>query len=91
MKNIQAGGCQGATDAKYYIAVRDEGPTLVYGQPPMERQFVTPDRAGGKWMFDKGVGYAMHENRLYCDAVGSRGVRTDALIGFVGPYAGRKK
>lgn len=38
-------------DAKYKIDIMDGGPYLVYGRPPMQQAFITPNSEGASWTY----------------------------------------
>ena len=71
--------------ARYHITVLRNGPYLVYGQPPLNQQFIVPNEEGMSWDFRPGASYRMSEpaslcrcgeskNKPYCD-----GAHVDAV------------
>lgn len=75
--NIQPGSSQ--ADAKYHITILNDGPYLVYGQPPLNQQFIMNNEEGNSWTFAEGQTYKMDtepvalcrcgysKNKPYCD------------------------
>ncbi len=75
-KAVQPGSKQ--APAKFRITVMRDGPIVVYGQPPLNQQFIIPNEDGHSWEFREGEGYKMAEpttlcrcgeskNKPYCD------------------------
>ena len=54
--NVQP-GTKVAPD-RFHITVMEEGPYLVYGQPPLKQQFMLPNREGEIWYYKAGKEYA---------------------------------
>ena len=50
--NVQP-GTKVAPD-RFHITVMEEGPYLVYGQPPLKQQFMLPNREGEIWYYKAG-------------------------------------
>ena len=83
--NVQP-GTKVAPD-RFHITVMEEGPYLVYGQPPLKQQFMLPNREGEIWYYKAGKEYATQDeptalcrcgqssNKPYCDG-------THASMGF---------
>ncbi|MDL2323239.1 CDGSH iron-sulfur domain-containing protein [Bacteroidales bacterium OttesenSCG-928-A17] len=46
-------GCKAAPDT-FFISVQKDGPYLVYGQPPINEEIITPDAEGHSWTYTKG-------------------------------------
>lgn len=46
-------GCKAAPET-YYISIQKDGPYLVYGEPPINSEIITPDETGHSWMYKKG-------------------------------------
>lgn len=59
---------RGSTRApgKFRITILHDGPYLVYGQPPLEQQFIVPDEEGISWDFLAGARYEMKEPTALC-------------------------
>ena len=64
--------------AKFHITILHDGPYVVFGQPPLDQQFIIPDGDGASWDFLAGAKYKMTEptalcrcgeskNKPYCD------------------------
>ncbi|MCC8018399.1 MAG: CDGSH iron-sulfur domain-containing protein [Rikenellaceae bacterium] len=74
---VQPGSHQ--ADEKYGITVTEDGPYMVYGNPPMDQQFITKDEEGFSWTFEAGQAYDMDaepvalcrcgasQDKPYCD------------------------
>ncbi|MCL2562168.1 MAG: CDGSH iron-sulfur domain-containing protein [Rikenellaceae bacterium] len=52
--------------AKFRITVVHNGPYMVYGQPPMNQQIITPNAEGNSWEFFAGARYEMTEPTALC-------------------------
>lgn len=64
---------------KYRITIVSNGPYLVFGQPPLMQQFITPDAEGVSWEYREGKTYSTGQeptalcrcgrskNKPYCD------------------------
>ena len=63
---------------KFHITILHDGPYVVYGQPPLDQQFIIPNEEGASWEFLEGAKYEMTEptalcrcgeskNKPYCD------------------------
>ena len=57
--NVQP-GTKVAPD-RFHITVMEEGPYLVYGQPPLKQQFMLPNREGEIWYYKAGKEYATQD------------------------------
>lgn len=68
----------GERKERFYIKITPDGPYLVYGQPPLDQQVITPDEEGYSWTYRQGASYACKEpcalcrcgeshNKPYCD------------------------
>ncbi|GHV59744.1 iron-binding protein [Bacteroidia bacterium] len=44
-----------AAPTTYYISIEKDGPYLVYGQPPIHQEIITPDEKGQSWTYTKGI------------------------------------
>lgn len=63
----------------FRITVTSTGPILVFGRPPLNQQFITPNSEGNSWEFNEGISYSTDEqptaicrcgaskNKPYCD------------------------
>jgi CDGSH-type Zn-finger protein len=64
---------------EYKVVILDKGPYLVYGQPPLAAQHITPNEVGESWRFDEGKSFptdkeptslcrcGASKNKPYCD------------------------
>lgn len=51
-------GCQMADD-KYYVTIMNNGPYLVYGNPPLNQQIIEVNEEGECWTFSEGRSFEM--------------------------------
>lgn len=66
-------------DKKYSIVIVHDGPFLIYGNPPLQQEFIVPDKEGEAWVYKTGESYKMDtepvalcrcgqsKNKPYCD------------------------
>lgn len=53
-------------DAKYRITILSRGPYLVFGQPPLDQQFIMPDEERISWSLADGEEYRMEDPAAIC-------------------------
>ena len=46
-------GCKAAPET-FFITIQKDGPYLVYGKPPINKEIITPDSEGHSWTYTKG-------------------------------------
>ncbi len=46
-------------DKKFHITVEDDGPLVVYGQPPLVQKFIVPNDKGEMWWLQDGLTFRM--------------------------------
>lgn len=61
---IQKGSC--VADARYRINILSRGPYMVFGQPPLDQQFIIPDTDRNSWSFMCGDEYKTEEPTAIC-------------------------
>ena len=54
-----------ATSKSIYIKVMEDGPYLVYGQPPIREQIIVFNEDGNSWDYREGKNYDSSENPCY--------------------------
>lgn len=66
---------------KYYIQITADGPYLVYGNPTIDQEIITPNEQGASWEYRKGMTFdsskkcvalcrcGHSKNKPYCDGV----------------------
>lgn len=48
-------------EKKYCIVIDKEGPYFVYGNPPLQQEFIVPNEAGESWEYKQGIRFNMEE------------------------------
>lgn len=46
----------------FYIKITAEGPYLVYGNPPIDQEIITPNEEGSSWVYRRGTSFATNQN-----------------------------
>lgn len=78
MKDVKVQPGSRRADEKYRVVVTNAGPYVVYGNPPLDQQFITKDRDGDCWTMESGRKFEAKEptylcrcgaskNKPYCD------------------------
>jgi len=55
-----------AAPAQFRVEITDNGPFLVYGQPPLVQLFITPDDNGQSWSYRAGQCFELEEPAALC-------------------------
>lgn len=62
--NVEAGSKE--APESIYIKITKEGPYLLFGQPPMNQQIITPNEDGENWVYREGKSFETKEPCALC-------------------------